>query len=171
MGGARQLFFKSESVITSERYVMRRISLMAFVVVAFLLAGAMVARAQGVGRGPVPETVRDTEMERDSLHNLEVARHYFRQKKAYRAALARCEEVIAGNPNFSRLDEVLYIAGMSSLRLSENRGRQAPTLPAEKLREDARDYLSRIVNEFPDSSFRERAENELRPLGGAKPRQ
>jgi outer membrane protein assembly factor BamD (BamD/ComL family) len=91
-------------------------------------------------------------------------------KKAYRAAVARCEEVIAGNPTFSHLDEVLYIAGMSSLRLSENRGKQAPTAPPEQLREEAREYLSRLVNEYPDSSFRERAENELRAIGGVKPK-
>ena len=103
------------------------------------------------------------------MHNLEVARHYFKLKKAYRAALARCEEIIAANPNFARMDEVLYIAGESSLRLSENKGKQKATnLPADKLREDARDYLSRLVKEFPESSFREQGEKDLNSLGGPK---
>ncbi|HEX8472844.1 MAG TPA: outer membrane protein assembly factor BamD [Pyrinomonadaceae bacterium] len=120
-------------------------------------------------RLPVPPTVlRDADLEKESKHNLEVARHYFRLKKAYRAAIARCEEIIAGDPTFSRLDEALYIAGLSSLRLSENQGKQAATLPADKLREDARDYLSRIVNDFPDSKFREEAETQLSSLGGVK---
>ncbi len=151
---------------------MKKITFTACLLGLILCAGASLeARGQGVGRGTDPATLRDPDLEHDSLHNLEVARHYFRQKKAYRAALARCEEIIAGHPNFSRLDEVLYIAGVSSLRLAENRGRQSSTLPPDKLREDARDYLSRLVNQFPESSFRQRAEDELRPLGGAKPQQ
>ena len=52
--------------------------------------------------------------------------------------------------------------------MSENRGKQKTTTPVEKLREDAREYLSRVVSEFPDSEFRERAENDLRQLGEAK---
>jgi len=42
--------------------------------------------AYGQGRaktGPDAATVRDADLEKDSLHNLEVARHYFKQKKAY----------------------------------------------------------------------------------------
>lgn len=115
-----------------------------------------------------PQVVRDPELEKESLHNLEVARHYFKLKKAYNAALQRCEEIIGGDPRFSRLDEVLYIAGLSSLRLSEGRGKQAPKVPVASLRDDARTYLSRIVNEFPQSKFRDKAEDELRALGGPK---
>jgi hypothetical protein len=135
-----------------------------------LVCGAQRAQAQGVGsRGQDPSTVRDTELEKESTHNLEVARHYFKLKKAYRAALARCEEIIAANPNFANMDEVLYIAGESSLRLSENKGKQKATnLPADKLRDDARDYLSRLVKEFPDSSFHAEAKKDLTALGGPK---
>lgn len=138
-----------------------------------MLFGAVLVpiHAQGTKRGPDPSALRDPDLEKESTHNLEVARQYFNLKKAYRASLARCEEIMAGNPNFSRIDEVLYIAGESSLRLSLKEGKQAPTLPVEKHREDARDYLSRLVNEFPDSPFRKRAENDLRTLGGVKPKQ
>lgn len=115
-------------------------------------------------RAADPSVVRDPTLENDSLHNLLVARHYFKLKKAYRAALARCEEIIAGNPNFSRIDETLYIAGMSSLYLAENRGRQTPQIAADKLRNDARDYLSRLAKEFPDSEFRKQADEELKTL-------
>ena len=136
-----------------------------------LTAGVGVVSARSADESAAQKStqvVRDPEQEKESKHNLEVARHYFKLKKAYRAAIARCEETIAGDPVFSRLDEVLYIAGMSSLRLSENRGKQAPNMTPDKLREDARDYLSRLVNEFPESKFRGEAENELRALGGAK---
>jgi Outer membrane lipoprotein len=149
---------------------MKKNALMFCLLVLALVYGARAAQAQGsASRGPDPSTVRDTELEKESMHNLEVARHYFKLKKAYRAALARCEEIIAANPNFARMDEVLYIAGESSLRLSENKGKQKATnLPADKLREDARDYLSRLVKEFPESSFREQGEKDLNSLGGPK---
>lgn len=141
-------------------------------VALMFVCGVAIACAQHnkVGRGPDPATIRDPELERDSLKNLEVARHYFKVKKAYRASLARCEEIIAGDPNFSKIDEALYIAGVSNLRLSENKGKQTPTMPVEKHRDDAREYLSRIVNEYPDSPFRKKAEEELSAIGGVKPK-
>ncbi len=147
--------------------------LFSFFIVALILS-APVARAQGsASRGPDPTAVRDPEMEKDSMHNLEVARQYFKLKKAYLAALKRCEEVIAGNPTFSHIDEVLYIAGVSSLRLSEGKGKQKQ-IPADttsvKLRDDARDYLSQLYYNYPDSEFRKDAEKELRALGGPKPK-
>ncbi|MBD0371651.1 MAG: outer membrane protein assembly factor BamD [Pyrinomonadaceae bacterium] len=134
---------------------------------------APVTMAQGGSRGPDQTAVRDPEMEKDSMHNLEVARQYFKLKKAYLASLKRCEEIIAGNPTFSKIDEVFYIAGVSSLRLAEGKGKQKQ-LPAdvtsEKLRDDAREYLSQIFYNYPDSPFRKEAEKELRSLGGPKPK-
>ena len=140
---------------------------------------APVAQAQGgVKSGPDPATIRDPELEKDSLHNLEVARNYFNLKKAYVAALRRCEEVIAGNPNFAKFDEILYMAGESSRLLAENKGKQPSaqyvtfdgpdkrTLKPEEFREMARGYLIRLVNEHPQSRFRKQAEEDLRALGG-----
>ncbi|HEY0006179.1 MAG TPA: outer membrane protein assembly factor BamD [Pyrinomonadaceae bacterium] len=132
------------------------------------LSPAVSAQGTTAQRGPDASVVRDPDLERDSMHNLEVARHYFKQRKAYVAAIKRCEEIIAGNPNFARMDEVLYIAGQSSLRLSENKGKQAPNLPADKLRDDAREYLTRLVQEFPESTFRKQADTDLNALGGPK---
>jgi outer membrane protein assembly factor BamD (BamD/ComL family) len=124
------------------------------------------AQAQGASRGPDKSVLRDQELESEAKHNLEVARHYFKLKKAYVAALSRCEEIIAAYPLFSRIDEALYIAGVSSLRLSEKRGRQTTKSSPEKLRDDARIYLSQLVNDYPDSEFKVAAEKELEPLGG-----
>jgi hypothetical protein len=135
-----------------------------------LFVGAPLARAQGNAKQG-PEVMRDPDLEKDSLHNLEVARHYFKLKKAYVAALQRCEEIIAGNPVFSKIDEVLFMAGESSLRLAENKGKQASKVTSDKLREDARDYLSQLVNGYPDSSFRKQAEEDLKGLGGPKPKE
>jgi hypothetical protein len=134
-----------------------------------LLVGAPLARAQG-GAKQGPDVMRDPDMEKDSLHNLEVARQYFKLRKAYKASLARCEEIIAGNPTFSKIDEVLFIAGESSLRLSENKGKQAVKTATDKLKEDARDYLSQLVNSYPDSKFKDEALESLKTLGGPKPK-
>jgi hypothetical protein len=153
---------------------MKKIVLLISFFVAALVLSAPVARAQGnASRGPDQTTVRDPEMEKDSMHNLEVARQYFKLKKAYLASLKRCEEIIAGNPNFWRIDEVLYIAGVSSLRLADGKGKQkqipSDTTPG-KLRDDARDYLSQLFYNYPDSQFRKDAEKELAALGGPKPK-
>src|SRR6267143_2372329 len=139
--------------------------------------------AQGAAKtGPDPSTIRDEDLEKDSLHNLEVARHYFKLKKAYVAAIKRCEEIDAGNPNFAKMDEVLYIAGEGSLRLAQTGGKQMTkkVLPdemqatekqemkyktPEELREDARMYLSRLVDGYPSSAFRKQAQADLQTLG------
>src|SRR5438309_11773623 len=75
-----------------------------------------------------PDVARDTDLEKDSQHNLEVARQYFKLRKAYVAALQRCEEIIAGNPTFSRIDEALFIAGESNLLLADGKGKQKPSM-------------------------------------------
>src|SRR5438046_1492616 len=149
-----------------------------------VLSCAPGAYAQGGARsGPDPSTLRDPDLEKDSLHNLEVARNYFKLKKAYVAALKRCEEIIAGNPNFARIEEVLFIAGESSLSLAEKKGKQSPSLyvtydgntkhalTSEQFREMGRDYLTRLVNDYPQSNFRKQAEEDLSVLGEPKPKE
>ena len=144
---------------------------------------AQAANAQGnVKSGPDPATIRDPELEKDSLHNLEVARQYFKLKKAYVAALQRCEEIIAGNPSFSKIDEALFMAGESNFYLSQGKGKQKSSLyvrheGAEKraltpdeFRAEARTYLSQLFNDFPNSTFRKQAEEDLQALGGPKPK-
>src|SRR3977135_3092332 len=103
---------------------MKRTLSILIIVFALLICAQGTFAQGGAKNGPDPATIRDPELEKDSLHNLEVARHYYKLRKAYVAAIKRCEEVIAGNPNFSKMDEVLFIAGESSLRLAENRGKQ-----------------------------------------------
>jgi outer membrane protein assembly factor BamD (BamD/ComL family) len=171
------------SLITiQEVYEMKRFTLTACGVALALTFGAGAARAQSgtVATGPDPSTVRDVESDASAKHELEVARHYFKNKKAYYAAFKRCEELAAGYPEFYKLDEVLYIAGMSSLYLSEGKGKQklpaatpekAQELSPESLRANARDYLSRLVNDFPKSGFRKDAEEALSRLGGEKPKE
>ena len=143
---------------------------------ALLLVAVPSIQAQGVRSGPDPSTVRDPDLERDSQHNFEVARNYFKLKKAYVAALKRCEEIIAGNPNFAKIEEVLLMAGQSSLWLADKKGKQNPdlyvtfdggekkTLTAEQFREMGRGYLNKIVTDYPDSRFTTEARATLSQL-------
>lgn len=122
-----------------------------------------------------PAVQRDPVLEQDSLKNLDVARHYFVTKKAYLAVLKRSEEIIAAHPEFSRMDEVLYMVGMSSFYLSENKGKQklgtAKLSEADKekyepakLREEAVANLSLLVEKFPNSEFKPKAEKTLKEI-------
>ena len=148
------------------------------VALAFGLMAEARAQTGTVAAGPDPSAVRDVESEKAAKHELEVARHYFKNKKAYYAAFKRCEELAAGYPEFYKIDEVLYIAGMSSLYLSEGKGKQKPPTSTpekaqefspENMRATARDYLTRLVNDHPKSGFRKEAQEALARLGEAKP--
>jgi len=145
----------------------RRFVCFTMMAIAMLLTTG-VTRAQGAKQGP--DVMRDPDVEKESLHNLDVARQYFKLKKAYKASLDRCEEIIAGNPTFSKIDEVLFIAGESNLRLADEKGKQKVKTEPDKLREAARDYLSQLVNDYPQSKFRSQALDDLKPLGGPKPK-
>jgi outer membrane protein assembly factor BamD (BamD/ComL family) len=147
----------------------------------FVVAAPVSYAQGGVKEGPDAATLRDPDLERDSYHNLEVARNYFKLKKAYVAALKRCEEIIAGNPNFARIEEVLLMAGQSSLWLSQNKGKQKPelyvsfegtekhTLTSAQFREMGVDYLKKLINDYPNSPFAKQAQEELRSLETPKP--
>ena len=147
-----------------------------FLLLIVLCFGVPSIYGQGVRQGPDPATMRDPDLERDSYHNLEVAKNYFKLKKAYVAALKRCEEIIAGNPNFAKIDEVLLMAGQSSLWLADNKGKQKPeqyvsfdggekrTLTPEQFREMGRDYLNKLIKDYPNSQYAKQAQEELRAL-------
>ncbi|HEY6804314.1 MAG TPA: outer membrane protein assembly factor BamD [Pyrinomonadaceae bacterium] len=146
-----------------------------------LVAGPAVY-AQGVKTGPDPSTLRDPDLEKDSLHNFEVARNYFKLKKAYVAALVRLEEIIAGNPNFAKIEEVYLMAGQSSLWLADGKGKQKSdqyytmeggvkhTLTAEQFRQMGREYLSHLVNDYPNGQFTKDAAEALQAVGGPLPK-
>lgn len=131
--------------------------------------------ATGFAQTPIqPQIQRDPILEADANHNLEVAQNYFRLKKAYRAVLLRFEETFAAYPDYSKMDEFLYMAGMSSVYLSNNKGKQKVSIkdseedkkkydPA-KLREDATMYLTMLVEKYPQSKFKSDAEKTLKEL-------
>jgi outer membrane protein assembly factor BamD (BamD/ComL family) len=109
--------------------------------------------------------------EQDAKHNLDVAWQAFGPaRKAYKQVLLRFEESFAAYPEFSGMDEFLYLAGMSSYYLSRNEGKQKVNLKnkrererytPERLREDAAAYLSSLIEKYPDTPRRPEAEKTL----------
>jgi len=120
-----------------------------------------------------PAIDRDPVLEQDAKHNLDVAWQAFTLKKAYKGVLMRFEETFAAYPGFSKMDEFLYLAGMSSYYLSENKGKQKVNLKSDKekykfapakLREDAVAYFSMLIEKNPQSQYRDEAEKTLASL-------
>jgi outer membrane protein assembly factor BamD (BamD/ComL family) len=113
----------------------------------------------------------DPILEADAKHNLDVARQAFTPlKRAYKQVIFRFEETYAAYPDFTGIDEFLYMAGMSSYYLSQNKGKQKVDLKSEKekdkfapakLHEDAVRYLTEVVEKHPESKFKPDAEKTL----------
>lgn len=127
---------------------------------AVFLLFAGIASAQ---RNVAQASQRDPVLEADAKHNLDVARQaYAPLKRAYKQVLLRFEETYAAYPEFSGIDEFLYLAGMSSYYLAEGKGKQKVDLRSEKekekfapekLKADAVAYLSTVVEKYPESKF------------------
>lgn len=145
-----------------------------FTVIVFtFFAFFLFANSAFAQRNIEPKIERDPIMEADAKRNLDVAQQYFKLKKAYKAVLMRFEETFAAYPDFSKMDEFLYYAGMSSFYLSDNKGKQKIDLKTEKdkekfapekLREDAVAYLSMLLEKYPQSSYKNDAEKTLKQL-------
>lgn len=153
---------------------MRKIVLSFLFSVIGMLIFAGPANAQ---RNIDPAIDRDPILEQDAKHNLDVAWQAFRLKKAYKGVLMRFEETFAAHPDFSKMDEFLYLAGMSSYYLSENKGKQKidPKNEREKekyapakLKENAVAYLSMLVEKHPESRYRDDAEKALNEIKAEK---
>jgi outer membrane protein assembly factor BamD (BamD/ComL family) len=134
---------------------------------AVSLAGLVNAKEpaqQGVGRGPI-SAPRDLELERQSLHSLEVARYYFYKRKPpkndkaglerlNKAVESRLLEIIDLNPTFGKTDEVLFLLGEVYLRSDND--------------DQAARYFNRVIKEFPDSQFIIDARRRMGELEGRR---
>ncbi|MFN2595690.1 MAG: outer membrane protein assembly factor BamD, partial [Pyrinomonadaceae bacterium] len=72
-----------------------------------------------------------------------------------KGAQSRYRETVEKYPNFSRTDKALYFL--------------AQTYRAEEQPDEAAKYLQRILREFPESEFRDKATEQLDSIGAAKP--
>jgi outer membrane protein assembly factor BamD (BamD/ComL family) len=149
----------------------------AFIILSFVvLSFTATAFAQKPAEPPIQ---RDPILEADAKHNLEVAWQYYKLKKAYKAVLMRAEETFAAHPDFSKMDEFLFIAAMSSMYLSEGKGKQKIDLDKlsseeqkkyapDKLRQDAIDYFKILKDKYPNSKYIGETEKNLKLLQGKK---
>src|SRR5829696_5807802 len=142
-----------------------------FLVLSFGILGSTASAQRNIDQA----IDRDPILEQDAKHNLDVAWQAFRLKKAYKGVLMRFEETFAAHPEFSKIDEFLYLAGMSSYYLAEGKGKQKVNAKSErekdkyaptKLREDAVAYLSMLIEKNPQSQYRDEAEKTLTVLKG-----
>lgn len=104
--------------------------------------------AQGPGK-PI-ESPRDPALEIAAKHNLEVARWNLTKRKAYEGARDRLQEIIDTYPDFSRMDEVIFLMGEVHLRLGK--------------RESAVDYYNKLLKVYPDSEFAKKTRARLNEL-------
>jgi len=143
-----------------------------------LFALLMLSSWAAAQKNVTPAIDRDPILEQDAKHNLDVAwQAYGPARKAYKKVLMRFEETFAAYPDFSKMDEFLYLAGMSSYYLSENKGKQKVDLKSEKekdkysperLKENAVAYLAMVVDKYHDSKYRPDAEATLKLLKESK---
>ena len=150
----------------------RNLLVLAFVIFGFSAFGNSVFAQKQIE----PQIQRDPILEADASHNLEVANQYFKTKKAYKAVLMRFEETFAAYPEYSKMDEFLYLAGMSSFYLSNNKGKQKidakveedKKFAPEKMRENATAYLAQLVENYPQSQYKNDAQKTLESLKAKK---
>ncbi len=117
-----------------------------------LLVGAEAdAYAQGPARGRV-DPPRDPIMETNAIHSLDVARWYLTKRKAYEGARDRLQEIVDTYPEFSRMDEVVFLLGEANLKLNKP--------------EKAGEYYERLVKDFEGSEFVKKARERLKELKG-----
>lgn len=122
-----------------------------------------------------PEFSLEQVLEIDANHNLDVAWQAFKSRKAYKAVLMRTDETMAAHPTYSKIDEILYLSGVSSYYLYIGKGKQKINLkllseeeqkryaPA-KLKEDAIAFLGMLIDQHPDSKYKEDANKILKKL-------
>jgi outer membrane protein assembly factor BamD len=94
------------------------------------------------------------------LHNLWIANFYYKrsidqQKQGLKGSQSRYREILEKYPNFSYLDEVLF--------------KIAVTYQTEEETDEAVKYFQRICREFPNSSFLEKAKEQLTLMGATIP--
>ena len=128
------------------KFVAIRVLLTVFVI------SCSVAMAQGPSKPMTP--ARDSAMEVAARHNLDVARWYLVKRKAYGGARDRLQEIIDTYPEFTRIDEVIFLMGEANFKLKN----------ADK----ASEYYNKLQKEYPESEFAKRAQERLDEIKAEK---
>jgi outer membrane protein assembly factor BamD len=114
-------------------------------------------------KSPLRQTVegRLAEVQENlAMHNLQVARFYYdvkymTNKGGLKGAQSRLKEIVDKYPCFSFSDEVFY--------------RLASTYQAEEEPDEAARYYQKLVQEFPESEYTEKARQQLNIIGAPIP--
>ncbi len=90
-----------------------------------------------------------------AMHELIVARFYYKRRESAQAAQMRTEEILSKYPNFSRFDEALWL--------------HAKAMADQEDTETAAQDLTRLVATYPFSEYRKPAEALLKQWGKPVP--
>jgi TolA-binding protein len=118
----------------------------------FALVILSICGSASLAQGPAKriEPPRDPTLEIAAKHNLDVARWYLTKRKAYEGARDRLQEIIDTYPDFSRMDEVVFLMAEAHLKLGKN--------------EKAADYYARLLKIYPESEFGKKSRARLEEL-------
>ncbi|MCI0390363.1 MAG: outer membrane protein assembly factor BamD [Acidobacteria bacterium] len=85
------------------------------------------------------------------LHELDIARFYIKNRQAYKAGESRLRDIINQYPFFSYYDESLYLLGLSLIEQEQP--------------EEASEYFTRLLRDYPNSEFSKNGKDYLEKLG------
>lgn len=123
--------------------------LLAVIAVVCVLSAGSAGAQKGPGGGPVGKA-RDPEMDVTQQHNLQVARWYLTKRKAYEGARDRLQEILDQDPEFSQIDEVIYLLGEANEKLHKP--------------ETASTFYKKLIKDYPGSQFVKKARQRLADL-------
>ena len=128
---------------------------MKFFATMFVLVVLSLCSSIGLAQGPSKPMApaRDSAMEVAAKHNLDVARWYLIKRKAYDGARDRLQEIMDTYPEFSRIDEVVFLMGEAQLKLKKD--------------DKAVEYYSKLLKEYPESEFAKKARARLDEMKAA----
>ena len=131
---------------------MRGMKFFATTLVVFVLG---ICNSTGFAQGPSKPMAppRDSAMEVAAKHNLDVARWYLIKRKAYDGARDRLQEIMDTYPEFSRIDEVVFLMGEAQLKLKKD--------------DKAVEYYNKLLKEYPESEFARKARARLDEMKAA----
>jgi outer membrane protein assembly factor BamD len=85
------------------------------------------------------------------LHELDIARFYIKNRESYKAGESRLRDIVNQYPLFSYYDESLYLLGVSLIEQEQP--------------EEASEYFTRLLRDYPNSEFAGKGKEYLERLG------
>jgi outer membrane protein assembly factor BamD len=120
----------------------------------FQLKAALQSCQTAVVRPAIENDLKDVQQVL-GLHELDIARFYINTRQAYKAGESRLRDIITQYPFFSYFDESLYLLGVSLIEQEQP--------------EEASEYFTRLVRDYPNSEFSRKGREYLERLGKEMP--